>query len=735
MRLPFSRPVRLPITDLRAGTSSLLLSLAVAMVFLLRCSSALYFPRYLNFNPDEARIVISVDHLETGDTLDAGWFAQHPLRAGTHLGSEVQYYLLPRLTPVTVRTLRVLAATFSVLTFAYIIWLSGAYTLFGQAGLLVLMLLISMNGGLTHYGQWGVFDYSERILQSVFLLHVLLFLHKRQLDLSKHALALVLFSLCLFTIGYTALLLPIVVLVVLAFLFRRTIGNDDTRDATKAALRNGLILLIPVITVGLLTLKYHSHPEFLHPRPEIQHFFFPLSAYPKTVAGLLAFLYSTTLSFVQTTFYTFVPLPGSSIQGPSLIGGSGVLSVLVALGFIIGLIRSLFERTRNPIRFVIGAYVLSVVVALIALAVAGIYAFGDVRYALFIHIPLLVLAAYGFIDVMRWSARLLPSSLARRAHRVGLPVFVGVVLVASASTAYVVRSEKSRFNAKFMKIVALIKTDRSPLLFYDTFAEWNLRVLGMDAFPNRRKFLVDYLRPWRPYEAFKRFLTFAAPEQDVLWITYHVPSDEPRFAPYVAQLEKTHFRDDDLSIPPWRVTRWRSWSTAQETVALPLLLDIGDSTARRWMRTGWQHAEVSDGEAFTWSDGDRSVLTIPFPTGADIRMDFDALPFVFPHSPPQRVTIVLNGTVVGQVPLQPGLQGYSVTLPAAALHESLDTLAFRYAYARVAREVLPHSPDERQLAVAWSSITFAAPDHAGDTKSLPSSGEHRSDRPMNETPR
>jgi hypothetical protein len=47
-------------------------------------------------------------------------------------------------------------------------------------------------------------------------------------------------------------------------------------------------------------------------------------------------------------------------------------------------------------------------------------------------------------------------------------------------------------------------------------------------------------------------------------------------------------------------------------------------------------------------------------------------------------------------------------LPAGALSGSLDTIEFRYAYARMPREVLRESPDTRLLAVAWYSIDFTA---------------------------
>src|SRR5688572_31179249 len=73
------------------------------------------------------------------------------------------------------------------------------------------------------------------------------------------------------------------------------------------------------------------------------------------------------------------------------------------------------------------------------------------------------------------------------------------------------RSTLFPYTTLFRSIMELIETDRSPLLFYDTFAEWHLKVLGRDEFPNRRKFLFDFFGP-RPYEEFLSFV--ASREED-----------------------------------------------------------------------------------------------------------------------------------------------------------------------------------------------------------------------------
>ncbi len=150
-------------------------------------------------------------------------------------------------------------------------------------------------------------------------------------------------------------------------------------------------------------------------------------------------------------------------------------------------------------------------------------------------------------------------------------------------------------------------------------------------------------------------------------------------------------------------------------LSLPFHLVFGESATRRWMPRGWYDAEGAGRATLAWSAGDRSVLTVPLPRGGDIRVDFEALPFVFPHSPEQAVTVALNGTVIEKVRLHPGRQWYSVVLPAGALRASLDTLEFSYAYALSPQEVLHcwyclwgrSSPDIRTLAVAWYSLDFS----------------------------
>jgi hypothetical protein len=143
-------------------------------------------------------------------------------------------------------------------------------------------------------------------------------------------------------------------------------------------------------------------------------------------------------------------------------------------------------------------------------------------------------------------------------------------------------------------------------------------------------------------------------------------------------------------------------------VVLPLHIAPADRSARRWMQGGWGDSEGTAGDAFVWSRGAQSVLRVHLPSQVDIRMHFKVLPLDPGRGHTQRITVLLNDSLVDEVRVQAGLGNYSVRLPAGIRREPFSTLEFRYAFTRAPRDIVPGSVDERQLAVAWYSIEFTA---------------------------
>ncbi|HMC54124.1 MAG TPA: hypothetical protein VKH19_03045 [Gemmatimonadaceae bacterium] len=150
----------------------------------------------------------------------------------------------------------------------------------------------------------------------------------------------------------------------------------------------------------------------------------------------------------------------------------------------------------------------------------------------------------------------------------------------------------------------------------------------------------------------------------------------------------------------------RSTAIAVPPVSLPLRVDIGEADARRWMPSGWSNDEREDRGSFTWSNGGRSLLAIPLPKTRDIRMQFSAHPFSYPGSAQQRVTVVVDGTSVAELPLDPQLRSYELIIPVASLRAAVDTIELRYSSNVAPRDVM-QSADRRPIAVAWYSIDFS----------------------------
>ncbi|MEO6223279.1 MAG: hypothetical protein ABIP90_08505 [Vicinamibacterales bacterium] len=138
----------------------------------------------------------------------------------------------------------------------------------------------------------------------------------------------------------------------------------------------------------------------------------------------------------------------------------------------------------------------------------------------------------------------------------------------------------------------------------------------------------------------------------------------------------------------------------------PIRVQIGDASARRFLRRGWQQDDPGANPPYVWSEGLQSVLDIPLPKGSDVRMDFECRPLSYPRSPPQTLSVALNGKMIQQLTLSPSRTKYSVILPMAAFRDWPDRIEMTYAYSQRPMDVIDGSTDSRALAVVWYSIEF-----------------------------
>jgi hypothetical protein len=93
----------------------------------------------------------------------------------------------------------------------------------------------------------------------------------------------------------------------------------------------------------------------------------------------------------------------------------------------------------------------------------------------------------------------------------------------------------------------------------------------------------------------------------------------------------------------------------------------------------------------------------------DRHLKMQIAPFAYPDSPPQTVSLSLNGRSLGVVlSLREGWQVVEATLPQSALRQGLNTLSLTFDHTASPGQVLPDADDDRPLAAAmdWIEITI-----------------------------
>ena len=145
-------------------------------------------------------------------------------------------------------------------------------------------------------------------------------------------------------------------------------------------------------------------------------------------------------------------------------------------------------------------------------------------------------------------------------------------------------------------------------------------------------------------------------------------------------------------------------------------IDFGTPTARPHLRSGWSTDEGSGNASWVWSLGRESVLEFFLHEPRELPVTFRCFPFQFPGSPPQRISIAVNGVDLQTVRLLDGSKPYQIILPAVALKTGKNQLQFRYAYSRSAIAVMPDSVGQRILSKVTLQVSQAIPSYPGGTR-------------------
>lgn len=143
-------------------------------------------------------------------------------------------------------------------------------------------------------------------------------------------------------------------------------------------------------------------------------------------------------------------------------------------------------------------------------------------------------------------------------------------------------------------------------------------------------------------------------------------------------------------------------------------IDLGTESSHTHLVSGWSFDEVDEGgNPFAWSVGDESRLRFHVGRPRPLVLRFRCYPFPAPGSPPQKLTVVLNGHFLRILTLERKNAEYEVALPQGSLVAGDNALDFYYAITYDPSVELPGVTDKRRLAVLWHWI------RVGDDRTRP----------------
>jgi hypothetical protein len=156
---------------------------------------------------------------------------------------------------------------------------------------------------------------------------------------------------------------------------------------------------------------------------------------------------------------------------------------------------------------------------------------------------------------------------------------------------------------------------------------------------------------------------------------------------------------------------WMQRNHESQSAGAPLDVqwDFNPSEFPPFLSEGWLAYEGSGELTFAWADGHESRLWVFLPSVTDLSLELGLFPFTWPGSPPQGITIYVNGQFLSEVRLEADRwYRYTIYLPRTFLTLGQNTLRFVYSYTASPAEIVPGNRDTRRLAVAFDFIALRA---------------------------
>jgi len=320
------------------------------------------------------------------------------------------------------------------------------------------------NERLIHYNRWGMMMYSEYLLLTTALYFLLLTLLRGKVSRRQHV-AIVLLSLITPWV-YFCTLIPFLGGVAAVLLFRvSALPEKKLRPALREAWQLRYFGIAPLMfALASLTELFSTSAR----RASLDLLYFPSSGYAQNLSGVLGFACARTFSL----FGLLAGIRTSLGEGVDRFIKAGILLLV-----LIGIVASVTVRRRDLKRVFTAVYVGLLTTAILGLSILNQYPYGWPRYAWYLLVPVLVLAAYGFgdmIDLMAgkpWralAAWFLSDGAGTRVILVGRTLALCVLLIALSVVGTIrlrtLHKERTEAGANAERIAAVIREDRSDVV-------------------------------------------------------------------------------------------------------------------------------------------------------------------------------------------------------------------------------------------------------------------------------